>query len=138
MPAGGSIVVRVFIRMGLILLALQGSALGGGAAVEAFPPVVVRTLPASGALAVDPATREIRVTFSKDMLTREMWSFVYAKPAAFPGIAGPIHYLGDRRTCVLSVALEPGKTYGMWINSREHNSLLAAARGRAERASLRP
>jgi hypothetical protein len=47
---------------------------------------------------------------------------VYAAPASFPEIRGEIHYLEDRRTCVLPVVLEPGKTYGMWINSQEHTS----------------
>ena len=55
------------------------------------------------------------------MLTKEMWSFVYANPAAFPKIAGPIRYV-DARTCVLPVALEADKTYGMWINSGEHTA----------------
>jgi hypothetical protein len=71
---------------------------------------------------VDPSVREIRVTFSKEMMTDEMWSFVYAKPAAFPKIAGKVHYLEDKRTCVLPVSLEPGQTYGIWINSQEHTS----------------
>jgi RNA polymerase sigma-70 factor (ECF subfamily) len=71
---------------------------------------------------VDPSLREVRVTFSKDMMTHEMWSFVYASPAPFPKIAGKIRYLDDNRTCVLPVSLEPGKTYGMWINSGEHDS----------------
>lgn len=114
--------VAVLIRVALLLLVLQGNAQAEGASVAAFPPVVVQTIPVSGALSVDPATREIRVTFSKNMLTHEMWSFVYAKPAAFPEVAGAIHYLPDGRTCVLPVALEPGKTYGMWINSQQHNA----------------
>ena len=85
--------MREFTLIGLVLLALQGSALAGDPAIEAFPPVVVGTVPAAGEQSVDPATREIRVTFSKPMMTHEMWSFVYAKPATFPEIAGPIHYL---------------------------------------------
>ncbi len=104
-------VARLFTLAGLALFALQGGALAQGAVVAAFPPVVVQTVPASGAQAVDPSTREIRVTFSKDMLTHDMWSWVYASPAAFPEIAGPIHYLADKRTCVLPVALEPGKAW---------------------------
>ena len=113
---------RLLIATGLALFVLQSGAWAAGPSIEAFPPAVVRTLPMSGAVAVDPSTREIRVTFSKEMLTHEMWSFVYANPAAFPKISGPIHYLADKRTCVLPVTLEPGKTYGMWINSQEHNS----------------
>ena len=114
--------VRLIALSGLVLFALQGVALGQGGTVQAFPPVVVQTVPASGSMAVDPSTREIRVTFSKDMLTNEMWSFVYANPAPFPKVAGDIYYLADKRTCVLPVALEPGKTYGIWINSEEHHA----------------
>ncbi len=103
------------------VLVAAGSARGDSISAAAFPPVVVKTVPAAGDKHVDPALREIRVTFSKDMLTKEMWSFVYANPAPFPKIAGPIRYV-NARTCVLPVALETGKTYGMWINSAEHNS----------------
>ncbi len=103
------------------ILVVAGTAQGDPVAAAAFPPVVVKTVPAAGDKHVDPALREVRVTFSRDMLTEEMWSFVYANPAPFPKIAGPIHYV-DARTCVLPVALEPGKTYGMWINSKEHTS----------------
>ena len=106
----------------LVLLTLQNGAMAGSPSVEGFPPVVVRTFPTSGDQGVDPSIREVRVTFSKDMMTHEMWSFVHAAPAPFPSIAGAIRYLEDNRTCVLPVSLEPGKTYGMWINSEEHTS----------------
>ena len=114
--------LRFTVAAGVALLALQTGAFAGSATIEAFPPVVVRTFPTSGDHDVDPSVREVRVTFSEEMLTHEMWSFVYAEPAAFPKIAGPIRYLADKRTCVLPVSLEPGKTYGMWINSQEHNA----------------
>ena len=103
------------------MILITGAARGEGISAEAFPPVVIRTVPAAGNSEVDPNLGEIRVTFSRDMLTEEMWSFVYANPAPFPKIAGEIHYV-DARTCVLPVSLEAGKTYGLWINSSEHNS----------------
>jgi hypothetical protein len=34
---------------------------------------------------------------------------------------GKIHYLKDKKTCVLPVKLEPGKTYVIWINSGKYN-----------------
>lgn len=108
----------------LAVLAVIGIGAGmahGNSVPAGFPPVVVKTVPAAGDEGVDPKLREVRVTFSKDMMTKEMWSFVYANPALFPKIAGPIRYV-DKRTCVLPVALEAGRTYGMWINSREHDS----------------
>lgn len=102
-------------------LLVAESAHGNSASAASFSPVVIKTVPTAGDKHVDPALREIRVTFSRDMLTHEMWSFVYANPAPFPKIAGPIRYV-DARTCVLPVALEANSTYGMWINSQEHDS----------------
>jgi len=110
------------IIAGMAVLALQTGAMAESATVEAFPPVVVQTFPTAGAQDVDPSIKEVRVTFSKEMLTEEMWSFVYALPAEFPKVAGEVRYLPDKRTCVLPVSLEPGKTYGIWINSKKHNA----------------
>ena len=114
--------LRLSLAVGLTVIVLQTSAMAGSASVEGFPPVVLRTFPTSGDQSVDPSIREIRVTFSKEMMTHEMWSFVYAAPAPFPKITGQIHYLQDKRTCVLPVSLEPAKTYGIWINSQEHTA----------------
>ena len=44
--------------------------------VAAMPPVVVKTVPQSGDTKVDPATTEIKVTFSKKMTTGENYSWV--------------------------------------------------------------
>ena len=41
--------------------------------VKSMPPVVVKTLPQAGGTAVDPAIKEISVTFSKEMMTKDMW-----------------------------------------------------------------
>src|SRR5262249_30603773 len=86
--------------------------------IQTVPPVVVKTEPAAGADDVDPAITEIKVTFSKDM-TDESWSWSSVTKETFPPTAGekPIHYEKDKRTCVLAVKLEPGKTYGIWLNS---------------------
>jgi len=85
----------------------------------AVPPVVIATVPESGSPDVDPSLSEIRVTFSKDMITDRMWSFVQDSPETFPSLNGQIHYLEDNRTCVLPVQLEPGKLYAIWINSEK-------------------
>ena len=99
------------IRVALLAAVALGLAPTGGAddtlSQAAFPPVVVRTIPAAGDAGVDPRLREVRVTFSREMQTKEMWSFVTANPAAFPKIAGPIRYLDDKRTCVMPVSLAP-------------------------------
>lgn len=90
--------------------------------VATKPPVVVRTVPQAGDTNVDPALGEVRATFSKDMMTKEMWSWVMESKETFPTISGKVRYLNDKRTCVLPVKLEPGKTYVIWVNGRRFNS----------------
>jgi hypothetical protein len=84
-------------------------------------PVVVKTVPEAGATAVDPALPEIQVTFSKDMMTDTMWSWVMESRDTFPKVVGKARYLDDRRTCVLPVELQPGKDYRIWINSANYD-----------------
>lgn len=94
---------------------------GAEVTVETMPPSVVKTVPRAGDMNVDPSLREVSVTFSKDMLTKEMWSWCSQSPETFPRIDKTgIRYL-DKRTCVLPVKLEPGKTYVIWINTRKYN-----------------
>ncbi|NOS72888.1 MAG: hypothetical protein HOP33_23555 [Verrucomicrobia bacterium] len=89
--------------------------------VKAQPASVVKTVPAAGDTAVDPALKEISVTFSKDMKTNRMWSICQISKESFPETAGQIHYK-DNRTCVMPVKLEPGKTYVLWFNRAQFNS----------------
>jgi hypothetical protein len=84
--------------------------------VASAPPVVVKTIPEAGSEGVDPATSEIRVTFSK-LMTGGGWSWNKVTDATFPKLTGEPRYEKDRRTCVLPVKLEPGQTYGVWVNS---------------------
>lgn len=85
--------------------------------VKEMPPVVVRTVPQSGDTEVDAdKIKEIRVTFSKDMMDKS-WSWTQISNETFPKTDGEVHYDKDRRTCVLPVKLEAGKTYVLWLNS---------------------
>jgi RNA polymerase sigma factor (sigma-70 family) len=85
--------------------------------VKEMPPVVVRTVPQSGDTEVDAdKIKEIRVTFSKDMMDKT-WSWSQISEETFPKIEGKPNYDKDRRTCVLPVKLEAGKTYVIWLNS---------------------
>ena len=95
--------------------------------IEALPPVVVKTVPAAGDGDVDPNTKEIRVTFSKDMLTQKMWSLVTVSQETFPKINGQVKYLPDKRTFVAPVKLEPGRTYALWINQGRFTGFRDAA-----------
>ena len=90
--------------------------------VNRMPPVVVNTLPQAGDTDVDPAINEIRVTFSKEMMTQDMWSWVIVSKESFPQIVGDVRYLNDKRTCIAPVKLEAGKTYAIWFNSAKYNA----------------
>ncbi|MFZ5478625.1 MAG: Ig-like domain-containing protein [Myxococcota bacterium] len=79
-----------------------------------YPPVVLCTTPRAGAIDVDPATDELRVTFSKDMSDRS-WSWVQVSDRTYPETTGDPYFETDRTT-VLPVALEAGQTYVVWIN----------------------
>jgi Bacterial Ig-like domain len=89
--------------------------------VESAPPVIVKTLPQAGAADVDAKTTEIQVTFSKDMMDGS-WSWSQLSDESFPKITGKPKYLKDKRTCVVSVKLEPGKTYAIWLNSEKFDN----------------
>jgi RNA polymerase sigma-70 factor (ECF subfamily) len=90
--------------------------------VKSLPPVVIKTVPQSGDTQVDAArTKEIRVTFSKEMRDKS-WSWSQISDATMPKISGDVRYDTDKRTCIAPVALEPGRTYVLWLNSeRFHN-----------------
>jgi hypothetical protein len=103
-----------------ILALLSTPALAGKPSVKTMPPVVVKTVPVSGDAAVDAKLKEIKVTFSKDMQTKKMWSFVQVSKDTFPK-AGDPKYI-DKRTIVLPVTLQPKKTYVIWINLGKNNS----------------
>ena len=93
--------------------------------IENMPPSVVKTVPQSGQTDVDPSLDTIRVTFSKNMLTERMWAVVQVSKEHFPKIAKTekgIHYLDDKRTCIVPVQLEPGRTYVLWFNKGKFNS----------------
>jgi hypothetical protein len=78
-------------------------------------PVVVKTIPESGATDVDPTLAEVQVTFSKKMFTHS-WSWCSAG-GNYPGTTkeNP-RFLKDNKTCVLKVKLEPDMRYHVWIN----------------------
>ncbi len=86
-----------------------------------MPPVVVKTVPEAGASNVDPKITEIKVTFSKDMADGT-WSWATQSKESFPKVEGKPKYLSDKRTCVLPVKLEPGKTYAIWVNHENYTN----------------
>ena len=86
------------------------------ASVKAMPASVIKTVPPSGSTDVDPALKELSFTFSKDMMDGS-WSVCQTSDETFPESGdGKIHYQADKRTCVMPVKLQPGKTYVLWLN----------------------
>jgi RNA polymerase sigma-70 factor (ECF subfamily) len=73
-------------------------------------------MPEAGMTSVDPNVTEIKVTFSKEMQDNS-WSWSTLSKDSFPETGGKPSYLPDKRTCVLPVKLQPGKTYAIWLNS---------------------
>ncbi len=86
--------------------------------VDSLPPVVVKTVPVSGVTKVDPATKQIKVTFSKRMLDKS-WSWTQISKETFPEIVGDVRYEKDGKTCVVDVMLKANQTYVIWLNSRK-------------------
>jgi Bacterial Ig-like domain len=98
-----------------IIAAMPAPAQQAEISVAALPPVVVRTVPESGDLAVDPSLDRITVTFSKEMRDGG-WSWVTLSKETFPKIVGKVSYLPGNRTCVAPVKLEPDHTYAISLN----------------------
>ena len=90
--------------------------------VQSMPPSVIKTVPQAGGTEVDPSLKEITVTFSKDMLTDRMWAVCQISKETVPKTGKNIHYLKDKRTCVVPVTLEPEKTYVLWFNRGKFDS----------------
>jgi len=113
-------------RVAIILATLVGGLIGTAAraddvTLETVPPVVVKSAPEAGASEVDPKLTEIKVTFSKDMQDNS-WSWVMLSNESFPKTDGKPKYVADKRTNVLPVKLEAGKTYAIWVNSEKHGN----------------
>lgn len=108
----------------LLTLALTAVAVAkpdGKYAVAKQPPIPIQTVPASGSLTVSPTLDGIEVTFSKPMMTKEMWSFVQVSGDTFPETTGDPTWKDDR-TIVLPVKLKPDWSYVVWINSGKYDA----------------
>lgn len=99
-------------------VALLSDARAQDITLETARPVVIKSVPQSGADGVDPTMTEISVTFSKPMKAGS-WSWAMIGKESYPGTAEAPKYLDDQKTCVLPVKLQPGKTYAVWVNSEK-------------------
>lgn len=89
--------------------------------LDQLPPVVVQTVPQSGATNVKPGIAAIVVRFSKPMLD-ESWSWSAAWSNSTPEALDEPRYDPTHHTCSLAVNLEPDKTYAYWLNSENFKS----------------
>lgn len=86
---------------------------GNAVDLDRFPPVVVETVPASGALSVTPGTTRVEAVFSRPM-TPGSWSWV-SVDGNFP-VAGAASFLDDGTAVLDDVVLEPNTAYQLWLN----------------------
>jgi hypothetical protein len=108
--------------MGIALLALSSGLSTVQAAQGA--PQVVSCSPTRGASDVDPALKEITVTFDQDMEEGMSWT---GGGPEFPSIPeGKKAHWQDKRTCVLPVKLQGGHRYRVGINSPSYRNFRSA------------
>lgn len=106
----------VLVALGLVAIVLGRPAPAEDIDLQSWVPVVIKTVPASGTVNVDPKTREIKITFSKDMMDGS-YSLAYkAEKDQFPKLDGKPKFQ-DKRTIVVPVKLEAGRTYALWVNT---------------------
>lgn len=94
-------------------------------------PRIVASSPQPYAEDVPATTTELTVTFDQPMMDGS-WSWTQRFEGANPQDMGKPKYDPDRRTCRVSVKLEPGKWYWVGINSPNHHFFQTAARVSAE------
>lgn len=110
--------MKILSLFSLLLMSAASCAFAQEITLDTARPVVTKCVPESGSTAVDPAITEIRVTFSKEMQPG-VWSWGMISKESYPGTSEAPRYLEDKRTCVLPVKLQAGKTYAVWINSEK-------------------
>ena len=110
--------MKIILLFSLLFANALSFAVAQDVSLDTARPVVIKCVPESGSAAVDPSLTEIRVTFSKEMQPAA-WSWAMINKESYPGTSESPKYLDDKRTCVLPVKLQPGKTYAVWINSEK-------------------
>lgn len=108
---------------GLALIA-QSAVLSSAQAAQGAPQIVSSS-PARGAADVDPALKEITVTFDQDMEGGMSWTG--GGPEFPPSPEGKKAHWRDKRTCILPVKLKGGHHYRVGINSMSYRNFRSEA-----------
>jgi RNA polymerase sigma-70 factor (ECF subfamily) len=88
------------------------------------PPHIISTSPKTGATDIDPALKEVTVTFDRDMDGGMSWT---GGGSSFPKSpeGADAHWKSDKRTCILPVKLQPGHFYRVGINAPSYHNFRA-------------
>jgi hypothetical protein len=97
-----------------------------GLKLKTQKPQIIAMTPANGATDVDPATKELRVTFNVPMKSGFSWT---GGPPQFP--AAPEgkkpYWSEDHKTCFLPAELKPSTEYRLGLNSPSHKNFQSTA-----------
>ncbi len=123
-----AVAAGVFAALALVTLT-DAQTNGGPASAEsratpAGPPEVVSISPQIGETEVDPSTKEIVLTFDRDMQGGFSWTG--GGPEFPPSPEGQKAHWRDKRTCVLPVKLEPASYYRVGVNSKSFQNFRSA------------
>jgi len=92
---------------------------------KASKPQIVALEPKNGATDVDPSVTELRITFNVPMGGGFSWTGGGPEFPTIPDGKKP-SWSADHKTCVLPVALQPGSTYRLGLNSPSHKNFQSA------------
>jgi beta-lactamase regulating signal transducer with metallopeptidase domain len=123
---GPALAGGLFIALGLVTLtdAQTSGKSSVRKAPDGRPPNIVATSPEVGATDVDPALKEITVTFDEDMGGGMSWTG--GGPEYPPVPEGQKAQWRDKRTCVLPVQLQAARFYRVGINSMSYLNFASA------------
>ncbi len=105
----------------LVIAGVVGVIASEQLSVKTAPPVVIKTFPKAGDDKVDPNIKQIRVTYSKEMMDKS-WSPTQISSDLFPEVGGDLYYDKDKCTFVMPVKLKPGSTYAVMLNSQKYRN----------------
>lgn len=96
--------------------------------MRARKPMIIAIAPRSGANDVDPALKELRVTFNMPMGEGFSWTGGGPEFPTIPEGKKPF-WSTDHKTCVLPVELQPGTQYRLGLNSPSYHNFQSAGGG---------